>query len=299
MSPSSEPRLAGYGVVRVSALPVSALERLRSPKLADLLTELATLDRDWSRGAPQVAESATPLVPQLPDRKLRAEVLRTRRRLHRGAPVGVDDLAVLVEHDVPGARALAALAARRETLSALAQTEYDTNWSTEQQALAALARQEPLRAGAQLTADGLLHNIDRFADDVLAGGGRDKRARTTEATLVNLVTRSTLKPSPFGQLAHTRPVLLQTDAAPEPEPDQVRSVCRLPRQLVNWLERTLAGHPALREHATLRRAPVVSASADTVSFLVRGRDGTAESALTERIVRLPRTAVLAEVLRLP
>ncbi|EEP73619.1 hypothetical protein MCAG_03946 [Micromonospora sp. ATCC 39149] len=299
MSPSSETRLAGYGVVRVSALPASALEDLRSPKLADLLTELAVLDRDWSRHAPRVAEAATSLVPELPDRKLRAEVLRTRRRLHRGAPVEADDLAVLVEHAVPGAPALAALAARRESLSALLPTEYDTSWSTEQQALADLARQAPLRAGAQLTADSLLHNIDRFADDVATGAGRDKRARTTEATLVNLVTRSILKPSPFGQLTHTRPVLLQSDVAPEPEPDQVRSVCRLPRQLVNWVERTLADHPALREHATLRRAPVVSASADTVSFLVRGRDGTAESALTERIVRLPRTETLAEVLRLP
>ncbi len=300
----AECRLAGYGVVRVCATPVSALAGLSSPKTAGLADELRLADEAWRAIAVTVADELTALVPRLEDRSLRRATLALRRRLHRGGDVPEADLRALLDATAPvggpaddGLRRLEGLAATRADLLARLETEYDASWSDEQRVLAALTAEPHLRTSAQLTAAGMLHNLDRFAADVAAGTSRGKRARTTEATLVNLVARSALKPSPFGRLVHTAPVLF--DGAPSERTPPVRSVCRLPRQLVSWVERVLADHPDLADVAVLRRAPVVATSARGTVFLVRGRDGTHEPASTERFVRVPPDPVLAAVLELP
>ncbi|GLF96708.1 lantibiotic dehydratase [Streptomyces yaizuensis] len=220
-----------------------------------------------------------------------------------------------------GVGALSALATRRDDLAARLTAAYEEARRAEQTVLAAAALDPALRAGAQLSANGLLHNMDRYAAAVTDGDVRGKRDLMTESTVIHLLTRSALKPSPFGQLVHTRPVLLDTGpAAPgarhasEPsEPSQASeasdpsqasggtrsSVCRLPRQLVSWVERCLAALPALRATAVLRRAPVVAASAQRTVFLVRGRDGTDEPAAKERFVPVPPHPVVTELLALP
>lgn len=277
--------IAGHGVVRVCALPAAALTGLSSATLVGLVDELADLDALWRRVAPETAERLTDLVPTLADRGARAAVLRLRRRLHRADDVPAADIAALA-----GMPALADIAARRAELRQRLAAEYPAAWHAEQRALAELAGLRQIRSSAQLSSDGLLHNLDRYAAGVLAGHRTDKRSRSTETTLVHLVTRSVLKPSPFGQLVHTRPVRFGADGPAAA--DRPVSVCRLPRQLVNWLERTLAGLPALREHVLLRRAPAIAASPDGVSFLVRGRDGGDTPAAVERIVRVARDAVV-------
>jgi lantibiotic biosynthesis dehydratase-like protein len=300
-------RLAGYGVVRVCGTPVSVLARLGSGKVADLADELAQADQDWARLAPEVAEELTAVVPRLEDREHRRAVLAVRRTLHRGGPLTEDELRRVAGWPaVAGASGLprlAALAAARTDLLARLETGYDEAWSGEQQVLAEAAAQPGLRSAAQLTSDGLLHNLDRYVADVARGDARGKRARTTEATLVNLVTRSALKPSPFGRLAYTRPLSFAAapaeERADEPETVARQSVCRLPRQLVNWVERTLAGHEELRPVTVLRRAPFAAASAKGVAFVVRGRDGTDTAALVERIARAQPSPVLSALLELP
>lgn len=301
MSRSVEIQLAGYGVVRVCALPASVLAGLGSPKLAELVDELAELDHAWRAAAPRLAEQLTDLVPLVADRKRRSMVLGLRRRLHRADSLTPAEITALVaavtDHSCVDAAALGELAGQREELRHRLDAEYEAAWSAEQRLLAQLAAERVIRASAQLTADGLLHNVDRYVAAVGAGAARDKRSRTTETTVVNLVTRSALKPSPFGQLVHTRP--LRLGGAGVNTPTRPGSVCRLPRQLVSWVERTVAAHPALRGRVVLRRAPVVSLSPQAVSFLVRGRDGTAEPPARERILKVSRDAVSDTLLESP
>jgi hypothetical protein len=300
-------RYAGYGVVRVCSQPADAVARLSSPEAARLCDALEQVRRDWAERAPRLAEELTAVVPLLDDRSLRRSVLALRRRLHRAADVPVRDLAVLDSLAVAGAARLRALADRREELTARLAAEYEAALGAEQKVLASAALDPALRAGAQLSADGLLQNMERYATAVADGTAHGKRSRMTESTVLNLLTRSTLKPSPFGQLVYTQPVLLPDTSGGEAgagtapgDPDGARvSVCRLPRQLVSWVERCLAGQPALRSAAVVRRAPVVGASADGVVFLVRGRDGTDVPASKERFVRVPPGPVVTHLLGLP
>ncbi|GAT69288.1 lanthionine biosynthesis protein [Planomonospora sphaerica] len=300
--------IAGYGIARVCSQPVSVVTRLSAPKLARLCDELADLRCDWRDRAPQVADGLTAVVPLLGDRFQRREVLALRRRLHRAADVSAAEIDAVLHRPgmpaVPGAAELGALAALRDDLARRLEDEYGAALDAEQRVLASLVRDGSLRAGAQLSADGLLHNMDRYADAVAGGNARDKRARATESTLVNLVARSALKPSPFGRLVHTHPIVFEDRSASgqaPPLPGSTvahRSVCRLPRQLVNWVERCLADHPGLRSAAVLRRAPVAGSSDKGVVFLVRGRDGTHEPAARERLVRVPPAPAVAELLTL-
>ncbi|MCH0541429.1 lantibiotic dehydratase [Streptomyces sp. MUM 203J] len=306
----SEPEIgfAGYGVVRVCSQPVDVVTRLSSPKVAQLCDELRELRQNWQDQAPRTAEELTSLVPLLDDRDQRRSVLALRRRLHRALDVPADDLAALHHPDraadVPGAAELRALAARRDELTARLETEWEAALRAERQVLASAARDRTLRAGAQLSADGLLQNMERYATAVAEGTAHGKRDRMTESTVINLLTRSALKPSPFGRLVRTQPVLIRDGAAtgapaPAPASGPQVSVCRLPRQLVSWVERCLADHPTLRSAAVLRRAPVVAVSPAGVVFLVRGRDGTHEPAAKERFVRVPASPVVTELLALP
>ncbi|MDF3292241.1 hypothetical protein [Streptomyces silvisoli] len=302
--PEENTRLVPHGVVRVCGIPVSVLGELSSAKVAELADELNQVEQAWAACAPSVADALTDVVPTLADRRQRSEVLALRRALHRAGELTEADLRPISELPeaarIPGLTELVALAATRAELAERLVADYDQAWTTEQRVLAEVAARSELRTTAQLTADGMLHNLDRFAADVAAGASRGKRARTTEATLVNLVSRSALKPSPFGQLVHTRPMLIDDEsAADNPGADVRQSVCRLPRQLVNWVERTLAAHPALAGTTVLRRAPYAAASAKGVVFIVRGRDGTHTAAAVERIVRVQPSPVLAAVLALP
>ncbi|GAA2291998.1 lantibiotic dehydratase [Streptomyces hawaiiensis] len=298
--------IAGYGVVRICSQPVDVVTRLSSRKVAQLCDELRELRRDWRDRAPRVAEEITSLVPLLDDRDQRRAALALRRRLHRALDVTAADLDVLRHPgggETAGARELRELAARREDLSSRVASEYEAALGAEQQVLASAALDEPLRAGAQLSADGLLHNMDRYVAAVAEGTAHSKRDRMTESTLVNLLTRSALKPSPFGQLVRTQPTLIRDEESTPPGDPALpvgsrASVCRLPRQLVSWVERCLAGHPGLRAVATLRRAPVVATSPEGVVFLVRGRDGTHEPAGKERFVRIAPGPVMRELLAL-
>ncbi|GAA3653868.1 hypothetical protein ACLIYM_02640 [Streptomyces fenghuangensis] len=294
-------RYAGYGVVRVCSQPLDLVDRLSSREVARLCDELARVRRDWAEWAPRVADELTALVPLLDDRDRRRAVLALRRRLHRAVDVPETDLQTLHLPASAGVAELRSLAARREELTARLAAEYEAALGTEQKTLASAALDPALRAGAQLSADGLLQNMDRYATGVAHGTAHGKRDRMTESTVLNLLTRSTLKPSPFGQLVHTQPVLLEDTPGAEAENgDQERaSVCRLPRQLVSWVERSLAEQPALRPVAVVRRAPVVGASADGVVFLVRGRDGTEVPASKERFVRVPTGPVVTQLLTLP
>ncbi|ASO20670.1 hypothetical protein FHR81_005562 [Actinoalloteichus hoggarensis] len=299
-------RIAGHGVTRVCSLPASVLERLRSRTLTDLADELRSLDEHWARSAPAAAAALTALVPVIVDRRRRASVLALRRRLNRALPVEGADISRALDHGVepPWLQELTSLADRRSVLRERFVAVYDESWADERQALAELGGLHEIRASAQLTSDGLLRNIDRYRAEVDAGRGHDKRSRTTEATLVNLISRSALKPSPFGQLVHVRPVEILTET-PAPQPADlavapiVHSVCRLPRQLVEWVHRSVAAHPMSREQTVLRRAPVVALSAEVGSFFVRGRDGTNQPAARERIVRVRRGAVLDVILAEP
>ncbi|WP_161981700.1 lantibiotic dehydratase [Streptomyces sp. TM32] len=298
-------RYAGYGVVRVCSQPVDVVAQLSSREVARLCDELRELRRDWQDRAPRVAEELTSLVPELADREQRRAVLALRRRLHRAADVpaaALDALDLPGGAGVGGAAELRALAAARDDLTARWEDAYEAALRTEQKVLASAALDRSLRAGAQLSADGLLHNMDRYAAAVADGTAHGKRDRMTESTVLNLLTRSALKPSPFGQLVRTRPVLLQDAVADVPstelDADAQVSVCRLPRQLVSWVERSLADHPTFRSAAVLRRAPVVGSSSEGVVFLLRGRDGTHEPAAKERLVRVPSSAVVTELLAL-
>ncbi|MEU5545563.1 lantibiotic dehydratase [Streptomyces sioyaensis] len=303
---SPEIKYAGYGVVRVCSQPVDVVAQLSSREVARLCDELRELRRDWQDRAPRVAEELTSLVPVLTDRDERRAVLALRRRLHRAADVpaaALDALDPSGGAGVAGAAELRALAAARDDLTARLEDAYEAALRAEQKVLASAALDRSLRAGAQLSADGLLHNMDRYATAVADGTAHGKRDRMTESTVINLLTRSALKPSPFGQLVRTQPVLLQEHAAADAptaalDADAQVSVCRLPRQLVSWVERSLAGHPAFRSAAVLRRAPVVGSSSEGVVFLLRGRDGTHEPAAKERLVRVPSSAVVTELLAL-
>ncbi|MBN0043325.1 lantibiotic dehydratase [Streptomyces actuosus] len=302
---------AGYGVVRVCSQPLDAVARLSSPEVARLCDELERLRRDWAERAPRVAEELTALVPALDDRDRRRTVLALRRRLHRALEVPEDEFTT-PDAAVPGAAELRRLAARRTELTARLAAEYETALAGERKALAAAALDPALRAGAQLSADGLVRNMDRYAAAVADGTAHGKRERMTESTVLNLLTRSALKPSPFGRLVHTRPVLLEptadiaASAATAGGADATGagdgvpvSVCRLPRQLVSWVERCLAETPGLRPAAVVRRAPVVAASAEGAVFLVRGRDGSREPASRERFVRVPAGPVVTALLAFP
>ncbi|MFE4589775.1 lantibiotic dehydratase [Streptomyces laurentii] len=330
---SPEITYAGYGVVRVCSQPADVIAQLSSREAARVCDELRDVRRTWQDLAPRVAEELTEVVPLLTDRDERRTVLALRRRLHRAADVPAADLDVLnlaygtaadgtgVDGPLaPGAAALRALAERRDDLAARLEGAYEEGLNAERKVLASAALDPALRAGAQLSADGLLRNMDRYAAAVAEGTAPGKRERMTESTVLHLLTRSTLKPSPFGQLVHTRPVLLPkraTDATPVTAPgtapgtdetnetnetagtaERPVSVCRLPRQLVSWVERSLAGLPAFRHVAVLRRAPVVGSSKEGVVFLLRGRDGTHEPAAKERFVRVPPGAVVTAVLAL-
>ncbi|MEU8680752.1 hypothetical protein [Streptomyces sp. NPDC048611] len=301
-----EVRYAGYGVVRVCSQPVDVVAQLSSREAARLCDQLRELRRNWQDQAPRVAEELTSLVPALTDREQRRAVLALRRRLHRAADVPAAALDVLRPSGgagVAGAAELLALAAARDDLTARWENTYEAALGAEQKVLASAALDRSLRAGAQLSADGLLHNMDRYAAAVADGTAHGKRDRMTESTVINLLTRSALKPSPFGRLVRTQPVLLPEHAAADAPAAALDagaqvSVCRLPRQLVSWVERSLAGHPAFRSAAVLRRAPVVGSSSEGVVFLLRGRDGTHEPAAKERLVRVPSSAVVTELLAL-
>ncbi|MET7640230.1 lantibiotic dehydratase [Streptomyces sp. NPDC005438] len=302
---SPEIRFAGYGVVRICSQPADVVARLSSPRVARLCDELRGLRREWQDRAPKVAEELTSLVPFLEDRDQRRATLALRRRLHRASEVAAADLDALHHTDgtvVTGAADLRTLAVRRDELISQLATWYEAGLSTEQRVLASAARDRTLRAGAQLSADGLLHNMDHYAAAVDKGTASRKRDRMTESTVINLLARSALKPSPFGQLVRTRPVLLQDGEpdAPSTESDTAAwvSICRLPRQLVSWVERCLADHPQLRSIAVLRRAPVVASSQRGVVFLVRGRDGTHDPASKERFVRIQPSPVVRKLLTL-
>ncbi|MER7268346.1 hypothetical protein ABT344_08560 [Micromonospora carbonacea] len=301
--------LASYGVARVCSLPAAAIAGLSSHRLAHRMDEADALDAQWRAESRQVAEALTAVVPRLTDREQRRRTLDIRRLLHRGADLTEEQLAELAAlpdaaGEIDGARRLRALrACRAEVTSGLAE-EYEQARHAEQAVLAELGVDPAIVMSAQLTGANVAQNIRRFARDVAAGDANDKRSRTTEATLVNLISRSALKPSPFGRLVHTRPVVF-TDA-PEADaaegttaPGPLRSVCRLPRQLVDWVERTLCRHPDLRHAVVLRRAPIVARARGGVALLVRGRDGTDQPASAERIVRADDDALLTAVLELP
>ncbi|WP_269857905.1 lantibiotic dehydratase [Streptomyces sp. RPT161] len=302
--PEEGARLVPHGVVRVCGIPVSVLGELSSGKVSELADELNRVEQTWRMRAPAVADALTDVVPTLADRRQRSEVLSLRRILHKAGELteaGLRPITGLPEAaQIPGLTELVALAAARAELAERLVTGYDQAWTTEQGVLAKVAARSELRTTAQLTSAGMLHNLDRFAADVTGGDSRGKRARTTEATLVNLVSRSALKPSPFGQLVHTRPLLIDDEpAARTLRADERQSVCRLPRQLVSWVERSLAGHPTLAGTVVLRRAPYAAASAKGVVFIVRGRDGTHTAAAVERVVRVQPSPVLDAVLALP
>ncbi|PYC80215.1 hypothetical protein C7C46_13070 [Streptomyces tateyamensis] len=305
-------RLVPYGVVRICSLPVSVLSELGSPKLAELADQVAQLTSHWIEAAAAAAQALTTVVPELSDRRQRSAVLALRRRLHQGGELTEDELQPLAELPdgcrLPRLAELVALARSRQEAAERLAADYQRAWTAEQRVLAEAAARPELRTTAQLTAAGMLENLDRFAAAVSPADGpaRDKRSRTTEATLVNLVSRSALKPSPFGQLVYTRPVGFDTRLGPtgaQLDPtaggEQRQSVCRLPRQLVSWVERTLAQHPSMAAAVVLRRAPLVAVTAKGVVFLLRGRDGTHTAAAVERIVRVQPSPVLDAVLALP
>lgn len=306
--PEQQIRLSPHGVVRVCGIPASVLGELSSAKVAGLADELSRADQDWAACAPAVAEALTAVVPLVADRARRSKVLALRRTLHQAGELTEAQLRPITTLPeaarVPGLAELGTLAATRTDLAERLVAEYDQAWTTEQRVLSGVARRPELRTTAQLTSDGMLHNLDRFAADVDRGEARGKRARTTEATLVNLVSRGALKPSPFGQLVYTRPLSIRDGpGADSADPVARQSVCRLPRQLVNWVERTLADHlagqPGYDGTVVLRRAPYAAASAKGVVFIVRGRDGTHTAAAAERIVRVQPSPVLGVVLELP
>ncbi|MEV4494180.1 hypothetical protein AB0J84_00520 [Micromonospora arborensis] len=303
--------LASYGVARVCALPLAAITGLSSRRLADRLDEADRLDARWHAESRRVAEALTAVVPRLTDRGQRRRTLDIRRLLHRGADLTdahLADLAALPDAagEIDGLPQLRSLhASRTEMISELADG-YEQARRMEQTLLAEVGLRPEIVMSAQLTGANVAENIRRFARDVAAGQAGDKRSRTTESTLVNLISRSTLKPSPFGQLVHTRPVLFTDDAKTAqaaqpaaPEPGALRSVCRLPRQLVAWVERTLCRHPDLRHAVVLRRAPIVARTKGGVALLVRGRDGTDQPAGAERVVRVEEDDLLSVVLDLP
>ena len=291
-------RLVPHGVVRVCGIPVSVLGELSSPKVSELADDLNRVDAEWAASSTAVADALTSVVPELTDRAQRSAVLALRRKLHKASDLTEADLRPIM--DVAGVAELAALAVNRADLAQRLVAAYDQAWTAEQRVLADAAQRPELRATAQLTSEGMLHNLDKFADDVARGDARGKRARTTEATLVNLVSRGALKPSPFGRLVYTQPVSI--GAEPVGGSTERQSVCRLPRQLVNWVERTLADHLAADPHfadiVVLRRAPYAAASAKGVAFVVRGRDGTHTPAAQERVVRIAPSPELGIVLAL-
>jgi hypothetical protein len=278
------------------------------------MDEADALNAQWHAESRRVAEALTLVVPRLTDRGQRGRTLDIRRLLHRGAELTDAHLAHLAHlaalpdtgGELDGLPRLRALLINRTEVTRELAEAYEQARRAEQVVLAELGLRPEILMSAQLTGANVAQNIRRFARDVATGQAGDKRSRTTEATLVNLVSRSALKPSPFGQLVHTRPVLLtddtETDVADPPavsEPGPLRSVCRLPRQLVDWVERTLCRHPDSRHAVVLRRAPIVARTKGGVALLVRGRDGTDQPAGAERVVRAAEDDLLAVVLDLP
>ncbi|WBB77309.1 hypothetical protein O7606_13465 [Micromonospora sp. WMMD882] len=302
--------LAGYGIARVCSLSLDEIAGLSSRRLADLVDEADALDARWHAESRRVAETLTPVVPRLTDRGQRRRILDIRRLLHRGGELTDDHFADLAEIPEVGEAdrlpRLRALRRRRTEVTGGLAEAYEQARRAEQAVLAELGLRPEILMSAQLTGANVAQNLRRFARDVAAGQAGDKRSRTTEATLVNLVARSALKPSPFSRLVHTRPVLFtddaETDVAGQPattEPGSPRSVCRLPRQLVEWVERTLCRHSDLRPALVLRRAPIVARAKGGVALLVRGRDGTDQPASAERVVRAEEDDLLAVLLDLP
>ncbi len=266
-----EDRPEGDGeAVRVFPHVLIRLARLRFSDLR--LLDLQSNSRDnhlASRHSADLAEHSAALsaaihdlLPLVPNRDLRAELLKIRRDAHNLRAISTTKLRVVAT--ILPKEVMAELAAYRASLELLRKTEQDAETRFEleclriSEALLELSRNPSFRRGLAFSSHSLFRDLERHE-----GAPRPARRlpRSLEQGLLKYLSRAHAKTSPFSTftsvgVARLAPVEIDGDAfrcqeCPQPSSFDAPTVVRLNSGLCTYLLELLTLHPAIAPALTL------------------------------------------------
>lgn len=301
-STSLTPSLGGDSAVlpplmmcRVSALPTTVVDTLRSAECIDLLARLAALHAAAAQRRDRASDLLFAAVGGMDDRQARQRLIRLRRDLFNSRAV---DRAALTQAatSLTGDSAATVtdfneLLLERRDVEALLERAYARAIEEGRASLARALDSEPLRRGILASSDSLYAALESYRRD--PGRLRTGARLRVERGLLRYLTRAAMKSTPFATLCTVLPAEL-ADGSVGPiaagrsgiiGPAAQTTTARLNKGLYGALVGSLRKSEVIRPYLLVELNPTLSTEADGVVFL-SVRDGR------ESFVRMPENPVL-------
>lgn len=286
-------------ITRLSGLPVSAVEQLASPSLAECLERLTAVDAALSGSREEVSQALHQVIGATDVKAERNCLMALRRDLYNGRTPAPARL-VAGRPLLPPAEAElvdrnCALLREQSEVSAEIRVLHANEVRRTRAALQAAVGDTDFCKGVLASSRSLFRNIARYrtADPAALGS----RAEQIERGLLRYFTRAAMKATPFSTLCSLAPGAFVGSDAPRfyfrGDVKTKRGFVRLNKQLYGSLWMHLRQRPAVRRLLRVELNPTLSEGEDEFRFLAALDSGE----VFQRVKRTEAVSVVVGVVR--